>query len=412
MSVWNKVLLVLIFLCAAACVYFGADALKMRRESQKKLVDAQKAYEAEEEKNRKLNFGSGQDDGYVSLVNKVDRLRALRGPMAWPHCMPIAQALVNGTTVTISLEVDALPAPSISQPVDPQTDDPQTADLAQVTPPDPNAVDPGAISDPVTPPQNRVLPGTIVYLFEKRAQADGGCLLGEFTVAKVDDKIATLTNVYQMSDAEIARINAGVAGRVPWAVYTVLPRTAAEIQAASSEVGEPATDETTTGDMESDDDSLAVDDSLDGGAPANFMVADSLPQQSPEISADATNDPYPAPAQTFASLLQKRMRLLNHIDMQKMQQDDLVTAQVEATKMIEFYQQEIEDSQAQHQETLRQSAEVKKLHDAIVAEITSIEEMIANLKSQNKKMLAELTQAQLRSSEIIHEREASLSMTH
>jgi predicted membrane protein len=57
MSVWNKVLLVLVILCTVAFVYFGADALKMRRESQKKLVDAQKALEAEREKHKKLSFG-------------------------------------------------------------------------------------------------------------------------------------------------------------------------------------------------------------------------------------------------------------------------------------------------------------------------------------------------------------------
>jgi len=408
MSVWNKVLLVLILLCAAAFVYFGADALKMRRESQKKLVDVQKVLEAEKEKKQKLNFGSGQDDGYFSLVNEVNRIRAFRGTRAWPHCLPMGQVLVSDNTVTVRLQVDALPTPSVSQP-----DDPQTDDMDPVTPPDPiavdpNAIDPGAVAAPVTPPQDRVLPGTIVYLFDKRAIADGGCLLGEFTVANVDhNNIATLTNAWQMTDAEIARINDSVAKLAPWAVYTVLPRTAVEIKVASSQVGVPATDETTATDVMEPDDT----DALDGENSAQDIAAETTPQQAQEILNDPTHDPRPALAQTFASFNNKRRQLLNRIDMQKIQLDDLATAQAEATQMIAFYQKEIEDTQAQQQETLRQNGEVKKLYDAMVAEIANIEKLIANLKSLNKQMLAELTQAQLRASEIIHEREASLSMT-
>jgi hypothetical protein len=389
MSVWNKVLLVLIFLCTAAFVYFGADALKMRRESQKKLVDAQKALETEKEKNHNLLFGTGQDAGYVSQLNEVIRLREFRSTRAWPNCMPVAQAVVTGTTITVQVQVDAQP-----QPQAPQTDDTPLDDLSQTTPPDP-----GAVSAPVAPPQDRVLPGTIVYLFDKRATADGGCLLGEFKVSKVENNIATLTNVYQMTEAEVTRINTGVAELAPWAVYTVLPRTVAATK--------PASDKTTTDIEPNDDESLADD------APVDELAAETTPQQSQEVlTDDPTEDPRPALAQTFAFLNQKRMRLQNLLDMQKLQQETLATTQVEAANMIRFYQKEIEDTQVQNQETLRQYAEVKKLYDATVAEIVSIEELIANLKTLNKKMLAELTEAQLRASEIIHEREASLSMTH
>ena len=441
MSVWNKVLLVLIFLCAAAFVYLGADALKMRRDSQKKLVDAQKALEAEQEKKQKLYFGTGQDDSYLSLVNEVDRLRKFRGTRAWPNCMPFSQAVVNGTTVTLQLMVDALPKPTATQPeADAQLDDKQQAGTAQqpddnqpddfaapdspVTPPDPgtidpNAPDPGGVSEPVTPAQDRVLPGTTVYLFDKRAIVDGGCLLGEFTVAKVDNNIATLTNVYQMTEAEVNRINDSVnATDASWAVYTVLPRTTVEIQVASSEANEPVTDtgEAVADDLEpengpGEEETLVDDESRNAEDPAKFSVADSIPQQVPEILADPTNDPRPALAQTFASLNNKRRQLSNRIVMQKMQQDALATTQVKAMKMIEFYQKEIEDTQAQRQETLRQYGEVKKLYDVTEAEITKTKYLIASLKSLNKKMLADLTQAQLRASEIILERDASLSMT-
>jgi len=401
MSVWNKVLLVLVFLCVAAFVYFGADALKMRRDSQKKLVDARKALETEIDKRHKLYFGENSEDGYVSLVNEVNRFRAFRGTRAWPNCLPTGQALVNGTTVTVELQVDAMPTPSVAQ-----TDDPQADDPSLVAPPDPSSIDPGTVSAPVTSPQIRVLPGTIVYLFDKRTISDGGCLLGEFMVAKVDNDIATLTNVYQMTDAEITRINDSVAELAPWAVYTVLPRTAAEIKAASSQADELGTDETATGVIETDDDNALADDHS-----VKNIAVEPIPQQSPEILDDPTHDPRPALAQTFAWLNNKRRQLSNHIDMQKMQQDDLATAQVDATQMIAFYQKEKDDTQAKQQETLRQCAEVKKLYDVTVVEIANIEKMIANLKTLNKKMLAELTQAQLRASEIIHEREASLSMT-
>ena len=415
MSIWNKVLLVLIFLCAAAFVYFGAEALKMRRDSQKKLVDARKSLEEEQKKNRDYLFGTGQDDGFIFLRNDVDRLRKFRGTRAWPHCLPQAPAVVSGTLVTLQLQVDALPEPSVAQPdeaaamtdrqdtvaqdADTQGTEPQTpvADSSETMLPD--AASPNT-STPSTLPQDRVLPGTIVYLFDKRAIADGGCLLGEFTVAKVEntENIATLTNVYPMTEAEIKRINDSVAQVAPWAVYTVLPRELPKTVLAGN--GEQATDIAAVAPEPGDDD--VTED-------ASEEIATQTPS---EALTDPTEDPRPALAQTFASLNHKRMQLLNMIEMQTTQKASLETTQNEAAKMIEFYHKEIEGTQAQHQESQLQFAEIKKLYDATTAEIATIEELITSLKSLNKKMLADLTQAQLRASEILLERNASLSMAH
>ena len=405
MSVWNKVLLVLIFLCAAAFVYFGADALKMRRDSQKKLVDARKARDDAIDMNRKLLYGTGQDDSYVSLGNEVNRLREFRSTRAWPNCLPTAQAVVRGTTVTLQLQVDATPLPPVPQPddVQPGDDEDLTAPDPSATP-DPSAVpDPGATPDPsadlspAVPPQDRVLPGTIVYLFDKRPYDKkkpevSGCLLGEFMVTKVDKDIATLTSVYQMTEAEITRINNSVAQLAPWAVYTVLPREA-QVNVASSVTGEPTTDTDIGTEPENDNE-----------------AEDMLAEEMPEAFDSPTDDPRPALAQTFASLNHKRKQLQIIVEMLESQQKSLETTQVEATKMVEFYFNEKADTEARLREKLRQFAEVKKLHDATVAEIDSLKELIADLKSMNKKMLADLTQAQLRASEIIHERNASLSM--
>ena len=389
MSIWNKVLLVLIFLCVATFVYFGADALKMRRESHKKLADARALLVDEQEKNRKLLFGTGQGDGYVSLVNEVDRLRAFRGTRAWPNCLPTAPAVVKGTMVTLQLQVDAQPATPVAQPDD--ESDPSAA------PPASGNVALSGIVAPATPPQDRVLPGTVVYLFDKRPIADGGCLLGEFTVVKVDIDVATLTSVYSMTPAEIQRINDSVARVAPWAVYTVLPRVASTAllvgNAEQTADIAPATSES------------AEIDFADNDASSKF-VAQPLPQALP----GTTDDLRPALAQTFASLNRKRQQLLNIIESQKIQKADLEATQIKATEMIEFYNLEIEDTQVQNQETRRQFAEVKKLYDATVAEIVNIEYLIANLKLLNKKILADLTQTQLRASEIIHEQNASLTM--
>jgi hypothetical protein len=392
MSVWNKVLLVLIFLCAAGFVYFGAEALKMRRDSQKKLADARKSLEDEQKKNRDYWFGTGQGDGYIFLLNDVNHLRKFRGTRAWPNCLPQAPAVVNGATVTLQLQVDAQPATPVTQPGEPSEDSAMPDVQNPVT-------DSSETVSSNVPPQNRVLPGTVVYLFDKRPIAEGGCLLGEFTVTKVEntENIATLTSVYPMTEKEIERINDSVAQVAPWAVYTVLPREATKASLAGNGKTEPDVE---TGTTEPDSDDTSSDEEL----------AQAAQPPSLEALTDPTEDPRPALAQTFESLNRKRIRLQNMIEMQGMQKTALETTQVEAAKMVEFYHKEIEETQAQHKESQRQYAEVKKLYDATVMEIANIEELIAGIKSLNKKMLADLTQTQLRASEIIHERNVSLSM--
>ena len=392
MSVWNKVLLVLIFLCAAGFVYLGADALKMRRESQKKLAEAHKSLEAEQKKNRDYLFGTGQDEGYIFLVNEVNHLRKFRGTRAWPNCQPQAPVAVKGATVTLQLQVDALTEPVTA----PLGDDLAISDDQDAAAPG-GAVTAQNTSVPTTLPQDRILPGTVVYLFDKRPVADGGCLLGEFSVAKIDKGIATLTNVYPMTSAEIKLIDDSVNRGSPWAVYTVLPREAPKTTLAGNSGSAP-------------DDNTGTED--DGTSEeSQELQAQNPPQPIPDALSDPTEDPRPALAQTFATLNQRRIRLLNQIVMQEMQMTSLKTSETGANQMVRFYTEEKENTQAQHQESRRQYEEVKKLHDATTEEIANIEKLIASLKSLNKKMLAELTQAQLRASEIILERNASLSMS-
>ncbi len=376
MSVWNKVLLVLIFLGVAGFVFFGANALKMRRDSQKKLADAHKSLEEENNKYQQVLYGSGQGDGHVFLVKDVGRLRNFRGTRAWPDCLPHAQAIVKNDTVTLQLVVDAQPekksTDDLQEPA-PSTDSGNGAEAAST----------------IVPPQERILPGTVVYLFDKRAIADGGALLGEFKVAKVENNIATLTNAYLMTPAEIQRINDSVAQLAPWAVYTALPRKDAAI-VANSDSAEQSTGAESGNDGDSDE---------------------SLAQSPSEKFSDPTDDPRSVLGQTFASLNHKRMLLRKHVQMLEMQLAALKTSDVEAKTMVEFYHKEIETTQASLQESNRQLAEVNKLYDATMAESKNLEELIANVKQLNKKMLADLTKAQLNASQIINERDASLSMS-
>ena len=189
-----------------------------------------------------------------------------------------------------------------------------------------------------------------------------------------------------MTESEIKRIDDSFGRSTPWAVYTVLPHEVAKTAVAGS-----------------------ADGSVSEGIGENLAET---PQQSiPDTQPDPTKDKRPALAQTYATLIQRRIQLLNLVQMQEMQKAALKTTATEADQMIVFYTQEKEKSQAQHQEKQRQYAEVKKLYDATAAEVTNIETLISSLRSLNKKMLADLTQAQLHASEIILERNAALSMT-
>ncbi|MCL2622914.1 MAG: hypothetical protein FWD31_04520 [Planctomycetaceae bacterium] len=388
----------MILLCGAGFIYFGAEALKMRRDSHKKLADARKLLEDEQKKNRDFKFGTGQSDGYIFLVDEVTRLRQFRGTRAWPNCLPQMPVVVNGTTVTLQLQVDA---PSFTSQ---QGDDSAMADDQDTVTAQDTAVASQVASSnvpiPETLPQSRILPDTIVYLFDKRPIADGGCLLGEFTIVKVDQNLATLINVYPMTVEEIRRIDASVAAVAPWAVYTVLPREVPQTVLAGD--GEPVP-VVGMGTTEPDDTSSEESENI---------LAQTPFQPTTNGLSDPTEDPRPALAQTFASLNHRRIQLLNMIEMQTMQKTSLETTQTEAMKMIEFYRQENDDTEAQHQETRRQYAEINKLYDATTTEISNLEKLIASLKSLNKQMLSALTQAQLRASEIILERNASLSMNH
>lgn len=373
MSVWNKVLLVLIFLCAAGFVYLGGTALKYRRDSQKKLHDTQVALQNEWKKNHEYLHGTGQGDGYFSLVNEVNRIRDIRGTRVWPDCLPQSAPVVNETKVTLQLLVDAKP----ETPVDPDAEIP--ADIADTT---------TAGSDTESqvisiPPKDRILPGSLVYLFDNRPLEQGGSFLGEFLVDKIDNNVATLINSYLMTPTEIERINNSAAQLAPWAVYTVLPKKVTKAELLADDAGST--------DSEFGDD-------------AEITMAS---ETQPETEKDLT----PALAQTYASLNLKRMRLMLHVEMLQTQIASLKKADdMSKEVMIAFYQDENADAKTQIDKNEEQLAEVQKLHDATIAEINQMEENIASLKALNKKMLADLTDAQITVSEAINQRDASVSM--
>ena len=404
MSTLNKVLLVLVLLCAAGLVYLGADALKMRRESQKKLAEAEKSLQDEQEKNRQYLYGTGQDDGYVFLVNDVNRMLKARGIRSWPNCMPHSKAVVNGRTLTLQLVVDATPEPVVAAD--------QLVDLADDTATPPDAGSPDVVTASNIPAEKRILPGTTVYLFDKRPIEEGGCLLGEFVVDKVQDDIATLKNVYLMTKEEEQRINDSVAKLAPWGVYTTLPGAiptngalvAAEDSAAPAESTDSAD---STEPAETDESTLAADE-------ADAVPADdeTLPVELAETETGTERDSRAALGQTFVSLNIKRMHLQKYVDIYQQQGKSLVDTDTLTNKeLVSFYQSEIEKTQELQSQIERHLAAVEKLHTETTAEVERLKEFIANIKAMNKKMLAELTKAQMLAAEKINERDASLSMT-
>jgi hypothetical protein len=386
MSVWNKVLLVLIFLCAAGFVYLGSDALKLRRDSRKKIQDAQTALKSELEKNRSYLNGTGPNDSYASLVNDVNRIRKIRGVRIWPHCQPQSAPVVAGTKITFELLVDAKPESplategEISEPVTPESNSETETQVAAV------------------PLGSRILPGSVVYLFDTRETDQGGCFLGQFSVDNIKDNVATLANSYLMTPQEIECISDSVAQSAPWAVYTVLPKNV--VDSAENVVAAAGTNavETETDDIEATD----TDETL--------AVASQETVKEPQDTVAVEVDPSLALAQEFVSLNLERMQLYQHIELLKMQISQLEGAKKPVSEIIDFYQQEITDSKTLVQKARNQLDEVEKLHSGTAAEIKKLEETVANLKAMNKKMLADLTNAQINASEAINSRDASFSM--
>ncbi|MDR1382680.1 MAG: hypothetical protein LBJ67_02350 [Planctomycetaceae bacterium] len=367
MSVWNKVLFFLLILCTAGFVYLGTVALNNMRTSQKKLVDLKKSVKDEQEKNKKLLYGNGNEGGYLALNAEVNRLRKIQGAKAWHNCLPDSQAHVADTAVTLQLTVDALP--KLAKPTD----------GANVGEENNTSDNPGAgtsLAVPVAKPQDRIVLGTTVYLFDKRPPRNGGTFLGVFTVSQINGSKVVLTNSLLMTAEEIAKINSSVDAKAPWAVYTVFP----------------------------------IDSKMLFENAEKDKLAEILTEELAEIYADQNRD-LVSLEPAFMSLQLKRTELLKHVDMLQRQLNSLEQIGKDAVATMDFYEQEKTTITKEIDSANQQKDRIEKLLKDTENAISQLELQIKAMKALIKTRYAELTKQQITASEKINQQKASLSLT-
>jgi len=368
MSRWNWALLILLFLCIAGFVYLTTDALSKRRTSQNALKKAEETLQQEQEKNKKLLYGDGTSGGYLALNTEVNRLRKIQGAKAWLNCLSDGQAQVDDTVVTLKLTVDVPPPKSADGTEENPADATDTTDATATAD---NAAN-GETS--AAKPEDKILRGTKVYLFDKTLPREGGAFLGVFTVSQINGNNVTLTNSLLMTPDEVAKINASVDKKAYWAVYTALPIDSKSLFENSEQLKEILSEETA----------------------AVFSNAErELESLEP----------------AFTSLQLKRTQLLKHADMLQIQLKSLEQIGKDAEATTVFYEKEKNTIGEEIESVKEQIAYVEKLLKETQAMIDQFKTQIEVTKARNKQIYAELTKQQITASEKINQKNAAVTMS-
>ncbi|MCL2348134.1 MAG: hypothetical protein FWC50_07710 [Planctomycetaceae bacterium] len=381
MSIWNKILLVLIFFCVIGVFYLGAKSLSNRSANQKKLQQIAISIEKEKEKNSQILYGN--EDGLEKLNAQVATLRKLQDARTWFRCQPVSPPQVADKDVTLQLVI-ARDTSNTSGGGN------ASGDAAGSPAPD-AAANPAVVADPSA----RIPLKTTVYLFDQRSQSEGGVFLGEFSVEKADAQGITLKNSLLMTNAEIEKIAASQSTNAEWAVYTVLPTVLPGMPSNAASPGDAGNDSTSA------QTAAASDVTENASAVENAVVAENTG------TGTDTADALGALVKDYSALHLKRTQLLKDIDMLQRQIKSLESADVQGKELSVSYQKEIDSTKASIAEDQMQRQEVSSVKAALDHEIQQMTTQIATLKALNKKILADLTVAQVQAADEITRQEAS-----
>jgi hypothetical protein len=173
MSLWNKILLVLIGLASLAFFYTAARTLKTYQYWGDKVAELTRSLEAQKEKNFHLvNNDQEGDKGIRRLEADLQRLLTDRGRI-WEKCEP-QKVAVNGD-VTVGTELSGSP--------------------------------------------NRISDKTVLYVFED-SEGQSGAYLGEFKASDPTDNKVVLTPTMTPTLRELNRLKAS---KGPWTLYELMP---------------------------------------------------------------------------------------------------------------------------------------------------------------------------------------------
>jgi len=188
MSIWNKILIGLIFIAAAGLSYMAARALKTRQTWRTAAIKHEAALKQVLAENQEIEQGSDKPvapKGIVALRTELHRVQVDRGRV-WRKCDPRSVAAEGAVKLGI-------PAP-------------EGADK---------------------PPPHGITTKAKVYLFEGADVKEGGRFLGEFVATEIADREIGLQPTRKLTPDEIQRLNQaqGKARQsgLGWTMYEEMP---------------------------------------------------------------------------------------------------------------------------------------------------------------------------------------------
>jgi|GEM_PF-6344483 len=348
MNIWSKILIGLLFVCSAIMFYFALKSLGSRTAWQKRIQQLETDLANTEANIRLLEYGI---DSKKEAGAGAKRLPAFQeGQFNSDEYEKAVQKIVYGSDSTESLtqlrnDVDILIMDQDSRTWFPCAPGEILDKGTEVT----IGVVPKESVFPV------IAPKTLVYLFDTRTVAEGGSFLGAFYFEDVAQNQAVLKNSYLMTAAEVERLNESKAVNAPWVAYTKLP----------------------------------------GDNKGYFIETDS----------DAGPTPY-ASTTAFFLMVAERIKQQQFVDTLNIHLEKIKQTIEEGKEHDVFYKKVISETKDELNEMNRQRDEVLALRNSLNNAIVNLEKEIAALKTDNKKKMAQMTEAQLSAAEIIHQREA------
>lgn len=189
MSIWNKVLLGLIFISSLAFMYMGARTLQTHKTWREAVQQREKRVKELEAEIKETISGGGEQNviaemGLEQLRNEMFALQIDRGRV-WNNCEPEE---INAETGAVRV----------------RTDFPDEDNL---------------------PGRHGIHEQTTLYVFEETdveapLNEAGGRYLGQFRVSEVADGLVGMEPAVRMGERELERL---AGSRGPWSLYEVLP---------------------------------------------------------------------------------------------------------------------------------------------------------------------------------------------
>jgi hypothetical protein len=347
MSIWNKVLVGLIGVASLALFYLAARTMKTHQYWRELAAKFEQRIDQLDTANQTLAEGPGRSGapgqlGIRQLRIGLNKLVLDRG-RAWLHCDPSVKVNADDGTAVITV--------TVSQP------------------------DPHGIAE-----------GAVLYGFEEVDLQKQGRYLGEFRVAKTDEKQkqVVLAPTSRLSSREIERLSDA---KRPWVLYEIMPRDNHEIFASLG-----------------DDEKKAL---LPAGSLPEYLK-DGKAAGAGELPVHVVAGKYERPLrdyQIFFTANRVRRTLLGDaIDAATRDQKLIEDAVVQAKQQEEAAKVELAAAKEEVVKYRGQSGVVAAHHQALEKELAAIRAENIRLNETNKAMAGRIAKMQLEAVRRIDER--------